>query len=39
MQEISTKEWTLENLDTHINEVRNLFVKRFNELNPTNKTT
>jgi 1-acyl-sn-glycerol-3-phosphate acyltransferase len=39
MQEISTKEWTLENLDMHINEVRNLFVKRFNELNPTNKTT
>lgn len=38
LEEISTKDWTLENLDEHINDVRNIFVKRFNELNPTNKT-
>jgi putative phosphoserine phosphatase/1-acylglycerol-3-phosphate O-acyltransferase len=39
LEEISTKDWSLDNLDTHINDVRNLFVKRFNELNPNSKTT
>lgn len=28
---IPTKDWKLENLDNHINEVRNKYVKRFNE--------
>jgi 1-acyl-sn-glycerol-3-phosphate acyltransferase len=39
LEEISTKDWNLDNLDTHINDVRDLFVKRFNELNPNSKTT
>ena len=39
MEEISTKDWNIDNLDTHINDVRNLFVNRFNELNPNSKTT
>ena len=39
MEEISTKDWDLNNLDKHIQDVRNVFVKRFNELNPNNKTT
>jgi putative phosphoserine phosphatase/1-acylglycerol-3-phosphate O-acyltransferase len=39
MEEISTKDWSLDNLDTHINDVRNVFVKRFNELNPNSITT
>jgi putative phosphoserine phosphatase/1-acylglycerol-3-phosphate O-acyltransferase len=39
LEEISTKDWNIDNLDTHINDVRNLFVKRFNELNPNSKTT
>ena len=38
LDEISTNDWTLENLDTHINDVRKVFVKRFNQLNPNNKT-
>ncbi|MCK0179700.1 1-acyl-sn-glycerol-3-phosphate acyltransferase [Flavobacteriaceae bacterium S0862] len=39
LEEISTKDWNYNNLEKHINDVRNVFVKRFNELNPTNKTT
>jgi len=39
LDEISTKDWTMEYLDEHINDVRQIFVKRFNELNPTNPTT
>lgn len=39
LEEISTKDWDINNLDMHINEVRNVFVKRFNELNPNKKTT
>jgi putative phosphoserine phosphatase/1-acylglycerol-3-phosphate O-acyltransferase len=38
LDEISTKDWTLENLDKHIDDVRKVFVKRFNQLNPDNKT-
>ena len=34
MKEFPTDNWTLDNLDTHIDEVRKVFVKRFNELNP-----
>lgn len=36
--ETDTLNWTLENLDEHIKEIRTKFVKRFNELNPTNPT-
>jgi 1-acyl-sn-glycerol-3-phosphate acyltransferase len=39
MDEVSTKDWNIDNLDKHINDVRNLFVNRFNELNPNSKTT
>ncbi|WP_223548465.1 1-acyl-sn-glycerol-3-phosphate acyltransferase [Aestuariivivens sp. NBU2969] len=39
MEEISTKHWDLNNLDKHVNDVRNVFVERFNELNPNSKTT
>jgi len=39
LEEISTENWTLEHLDKHINDVRQVFVNRFNELNPTNPTT
>lgn len=28
---VSTKNWTVENLDFHVQEMRNLYVKRFNE--------
>ena len=38
LEEISTKDWDIPNLDKHINDVRNVFVKRFNELNPNCKT-
>jgi len=38
LEEISTKDWDIANLDKHINDVRNVFVKRFNELNPNCKT-
>jgi len=38
LEEIPTDKWTLENLDNHINDVRNVFVERFNQLNPNNKT-
>lgn len=36
--ETDTSQWTLENLDEHINEVRIKYVKRFNDLNPNNLT-
>jgi putative phosphoserine phosphatase/1-acylglycerol-3-phosphate O-acyltransferase len=39
LEEIPTKDWDINNLDMHINDVRNVFVKRFNELNPNCKTT
>lgn len=39
LQEISTSNWKLENLEEHIDSVRNIFVNRFNELNPENRTT
>ena len=39
LEEISTKDWVIDNLDNHINDVRNIFIKRFNELNPNSKTT
>ncbi len=38
LDEISTKDWSLKNLENHIRDVRDVFVKRFNTLNPTNKT-
>jgi len=38
LEEISTKDWSFVELDKHINEVRDVFVKRFNELNPNCKT-
>jgi putative phosphoserine phosphatase/1-acylglycerol-3-phosphate O-acyltransferase len=38
LEEIPTKDWDVNNLDKHINDVRNVFVKRFNELNPNKKT-
>jgi putative phosphoserine phosphatase/1-acylglycerol-3-phosphate O-acyltransferase len=34
LDEIKTAEWKLKDLDDHISEVRNVFVNRFNELNP-----
>lgn len=39
VKEVSTKDWNLENLENHIDSVRNIFVNRFNELNPDKKTT
>ena len=36
--EISTADWTFENLDQHIDSVRKIFVNRFNELNPKKPT-
>ncbi|MFT7611572.1 MAG: 1-acyl-sn-glycerol-3-phosphate acyltransferase [Parvicellaceae bacterium] len=39
LEETETKNWSLENLDDHINDVRNTYVSRFNQLNPNNKTT
>jgi 1-acyl-sn-glycerol-3-phosphate acyltransferase len=38
LAEISTKDWKIEELDRHINDVRTIFVNRFNELNPNQKT-
>jgi 1-acyl-sn-glycerol-3-phosphate acyltransferase len=38
LKEFSTSDWKLENLEYHIETVRNAFVNRFNELNPVNKT-
>jgi len=38
LEEIPTSDWDIDNIEKHINDVRNVFVKRFNELNPTNKT-
>lgn len=34
MEEVATKDWKLENLDMHKDSVRDLYVKRYNELNP-----
>ena len=39
LPEVSTEDWKLENLDQHIEEVRKIFVTRFNELNPLTPTT
>ncbi|WP_242206500.1 lysophospholipid acyltransferase family protein [Aestuariivivens insulae] len=39
LDEISTKDWQVYNLDKHIEHVRTIFVNRFNELNPNCKTT
>ncbi len=39
LPEVSTKNWKLENLNQHIDEVRKFFVTRFNELNPLTPTT
>ena len=36
---VDTSSWSLENLDEHIDHVRNLYVSRFNELNPNEPTT
>lgn len=38
LPEIDTSNWTLDNLESHIDDVRQIFVKRFNELNPNDKT-
>lgn len=38
LDEIPTIDWDIDNLEAHINDVRNVFVKRFNALNPNNKT-
>ena len=38
LPEISTKDWTFENLDQHVDSVRKIFVNRFNELNPNTPT-
>ncbi len=38
LDEISTKDWNMDNLDKHINDVRTVFVNRFNALNPNCKT-
>jgi len=38
LEEISTKDWKIEDLDKHINDVRTIIVNRFNELNPNRKT-
>lgn len=35
MEERNTSDWTLNNLDEKINDLRESYVKRFNELNPT----
>ncbi|MBL4705457.1 MAG: 1-acyl-sn-glycerol-3-phosphate acyltransferase [Flavobacteriales bacterium] len=38
LKEIETKNWSLEKLDDHIDEVRKLYVNRFNALNPNDHT-
>lgn len=35
LDQIETDNWKLEDLDVHINDVRKVFVNRFNKLNPT----
>jgi putative phosphoserine phosphatase/1-acylglycerol-3-phosphate O-acyltransferase len=36
--EVETNNWCVENLDSHIQEVRAMYVDRFNALNPNEKT-
>jgi 1-acyl-sn-glycerol-3-phosphate acyltransferase len=36
-QEIDTSSWSIDKLDEHISEVRQVYVNRFNELNPNEK--
>lgn len=38
MDEIDTTNWSLSNLEAHIKEVRDIYVRRFNVLNPNSKT-
>lgn len=38
LDEIETKDWTLEHLDEQIDHIRNIYVSRFNELNPNTPT-
>jgi putative phosphoserine phosphatase/1-acylglycerol-3-phosphate O-acyltransferase len=39
LKEFNTNDWSLDTLNEHIEEVRNTFVNRFNQLNPNERTT
>jgi putative phosphoserine phosphatase/1-acylglycerol-3-phosphate O-acyltransferase len=39
LKEFNTHDWTLETINEHIEEVRNSFVERFNQLYPDEPTT
>jgi len=39
LEQIETKDWTFAELDKHIDQVRNIFVKKFNSMNPKTPTT
>lgn len=39
LDQIETDDWSLEKLDEHVDQIRNVFVNRFNQLNPNQTIT